>query len=122
MRLCKTRTQGAELCKKGRVLVGGTAVKPSFTVTEGLTVQLRVPPAVFTYRVLQLSGGRLGAKDVPSYMIDLTPPDQAALLKAARDASFAGRDRGAGRPTKKERRDLDDFYDETFYDSDHDPE
>ena len=117
MRLCKTRSLGTELCKKGRILVGGIAVKPSFIVTEGLTVQVKVPPVTYSYNVLQISNNRLGAKDVPAYMIDITPADQIALLKAVREANNAQRDPGTGRPTKKERRDLDEFYDTTFYSS-----
>ena len=118
MRICKTRSIGTDLCKKGRVMVGGVAVKPAFIVTEGLTVQVKAPPVIYSYRIQQISNNRLGAKEIPAYMMDITPADQLALLKAVREANQAYRDPGTGRPTKKERRDLDDFYDTTFYNSD----
>lgn len=114
MRLFKTRTVAAEACKKGRVSAGGRTLKPSATIKVGDVVSVSRPPAVFSFRVLQLSENRLGAKMVPLYMENVTPAEQYELIEMAKASRFGMRDRGAGRPTKKERRELDEFYDISF--------
>ncbi len=109
MRLFKTRSIATEECKKGRIIVGGIAVKPSFIVTAGLSVQVKRPPIVYTYNIIELTENRVSAKDVTRYMIDVTPMSELKLLEDIRLASSGERDRGTGRPTKKERRDLEKF-------------
>lgn len=109
MRLFKTRSIATEECKKGRIVVGGISVKPSFIVTVGMEVQVKRPPIIYTYRIIGLTQNRVGAKDVTKYMIDITPSSELKLLEDIKMVQSGIRDRGTGRPTKKERRDLEDF-------------
>ena len=109
VRVFKTRTVASEACKKGRVLIGETVVKPSRSIRAGDVVQVRKPPVTYSYRVLALSDKRMGAKMVPQYMENVTPMEQYELLELNRIGGFVDRQRGTGRPTKKERRDLDQF-------------
>ncbi|MBP5318603.1 MAG: RNA-binding S4 domain-containing protein [Paludibacteraceae bacterium] len=118
MRFFKTRSIATEACKKGRILVGGVQVKPSYTVTTGTVVQVKRPPVTYSYSIMQLATGRLGAKLLGEYMIDITPADELAKLNALRQSGFKDRDPGLGRPTKKERRDLDEFWESSFFDDD----
>lgn len=112
MRIYKTRSIAADACKNGRVSMGGVQLKPSRTFHVGDTFTVRKGPITYTYRVLQLSENRLGAKLVPQYLQDCTPPEQLELLELAKMAGQSGRDRGTGRPTKKDRRDIEVFIDE----------
>lgn len=114
MRLYKTRSIAADACKKGRVVRNGQQLKPSHTVRVGDTLQVRRNPITCSYRILQLSENRLGAKLVPEYMQDVTTKDQLELLELARLAAQSGRDRGAGRPTKKDRRDIETFFSDDY--------
>lgn len=109
VRVFKTRTVASEACKKGRVLIGETVVKPSRSIRAGEVVQVRKPPITYSFRVLALSDKRMGAKMVPQYMENVTPMEQYELLELNRIGGFVDRQRGTGRPTKKERRDLDQF-------------
>lgn len=123
MRLYKTRTIAADACKKGRVTMGGAQLKPARTFHIGDVFSVRKGPITYTYRILQLSENRLGARLVPDYLQDITAPDQLELLELARLAGQTGRDRGTGRPTKKDRREIetflsDDYLDEIDFDDD----
>lgn len=109
VRVFKTRTVASEACKKGRVLIGETVVKPSRSIRAGEVVQVRKPPVTYSFRVLALSDKRMGAKMVSQYMENVTPMEQYELLELNRIGGFVDRQRGTGRPTKKERRDLDQF-------------
>ena len=109
MRIYKTRSMAADACKKGRVTMNGQQLKPSRTFSEGDKFSVRKGPITFSYEVLRLSENRLGAKLVPDYMRDITAKDQLELLELARLAGQSGRDRGTGRPTKKDRRDIEQF-------------
>lgn len=111
VRIFKTRTIAAEACKKGRISINGTVAKPSKTVKDGDTVQVRKAPVTYTFRVLKAIENRVGAKLVPDMMENLTPPDQYELLEMNRISGFVKRAAGLGRPTKKERRDMEDFLD-----------
>lgn len=111
VRIFKTRTIAAEACKKGRISINGTVAKPSKTVKDGDTVQVRKAPVTYTFRVLKAIDNRVGAKLVPDMMENLTPPDQYELLEMNRISGFVKRAAGLGRPTKKERRDMEDFLD-----------
>ena len=111
VRIFKTRTIAAEAIKKGRVIVGGIAVKPSRMIRVGDVVQVRKPPITFSFKVLALSDKRMGAKLVPQFMENITPPDQYELLELNKISGFVDRQRGTGRPTKKDRRDLEQFAD-----------
>lgn len=110
-RIFKTRTIAADACKKGRVMVGGVAVKPSRMIKRGEVVQVRKPPVTFSFKVLDLTEKRMGAKLVPGFLENVTTPDQYELLEMNRISGFVDRARGMGRPTKKERRELEQFTD-----------
>ncbi|MBZ4674388.1 MAG: ribosome-associated heat shock protein Hsp15 [Bacteroidota bacterium] len=112
VRIFKTRTIAAEAIKKGRVMVGGVAVKPSRMIRAGDVVQVRKPPVTFSFKVLALSDKRMGAKLVPQFMENITPLDQYELLELNKISGFVDRQRGTGRPTKKDRRDLEQFTDQ----------
>lgn len=112
VRIFKTRTAASEACKKGRVLIGGTAVKPSRNIRVGEVIKVRKPPVTYSFKVLGLAEKRMGARLVSEYMENVTPPEQYELLELNRISGFVDRQRGTGRPTKKERRDLDQFADD----------
>jgi len=111
VRLYKTRSLATDACKNGRITVGGTTVKPSKVVHEGDIVTVRKPPVTYTFRVLQAIENRVGAKLVPEMLENLTPQEQYDILDMNRISGFVNRARGTGRPTKKDRRELDDFRD-----------
>lgn len=127
-RIFKTRTIAADACKKGRVMVGGVTVKPSRMIKRGEVVQVRKPPVTFSFKVLDLTEKRMGAKLVPGFLENVTTPDQYELLEMNRISGFVDRARGMGRPTKKERRELEQFtdpdgmYNEFDFDFDFDDE
>ncbi len=126
MRIYKTRSIAADACKKGRITMHGVELKPSRTFKIGDKFSVRKGPITYSYEVLRLSENRLGAKLVPEYMRDITTPDQLELLELAKLAGKSGRDRGTGRPTKKDRREMEVFlsddYDEYLDDFDDDEE
>ena len=113
VRIFKTRTIASDACKKGRVLIDNVSVKPSRMIRTGDIVQVRKPPITFSFKVLDLSDKRMGAKLVPQFIENITPPEQYELLELNKISGFVDRQRGTGRPTKKERRDLEQFT-ETF--------
>lgn len=78
-------------------------------VTVGDTIQVRKPPITLTYQILALCNNRIGAKLTPEYLKNVTPSSEYDLLELHRLSGQAGRKKGTGRPTKKERRDLDQF-------------
>ncbi|MDD3078113.1 MAG: RNA-binding S4 domain-containing protein [Paludibacter sp.] len=118
VRLFKTRSLAAEACKKGKVSIQGTSVKPSRNIKIGDVICIRRNPVLYSFKVLALSENRMNAKLVPDFMKNVTTPDQLELIELGKMAGHAGRDKGTGRPTKKERRDLDDFFEPTFTDGD----
>lgn len=118
MRIYKTRSMAADACKKGRVTMNGVELKPSRAFKIGDKFSVRKGPVTFSYEVLQLSENRLGAKLVPDYMRDITAPDQLEMLELARLAGKSGRDRGTGRPTKKDRREIEQFISNDYFDFD----
>lgn len=114
MRVFKTRTIATDACKKGRVTINGSAVKPSRLIKVGETVDVKKPPITYTFRVLGVSNGRLGAKLVPEYLENLTPQAQYDLLEMSRISGFVDRSKGLGRPTKREGRELAKFRENTM--------
>lgn len=114
MRVFKTRTIATEACKKGRVTMGGVAVKPSRTVKPGDIIDVKKPPITYTFRVLQVTGNRLGAKLVPEYLENITPQSQYDLLEMTRISGFVDRRKGLGRPTKRDSRELSRFKEDTY--------
>lgn len=107
IRVFKTRTDATDACKGGKVRVNGADTKPSKSVKPGDTIVARKGAVTYTYKVLQLIDKRQGAKLVPLYAENLTPPEELAKLRAPIETFFLKRDRGAGRPTKKDRRQMD---------------
>ena len=116
MRIYKTRSIAADACKNGRISMNGVQLKPSRTFKIGDMFNVRKGPITYTYKVLQLSENRLGAKLVSEYLQDCTAPAQLELLEQARLAGQTGRDRGTGRPTKKDRRDIEVFMSDNYLD------
>lgn len=112
-RIFKTRTIAAEECKRGRVTINGMNVKPSHTIKPGEIISVRKPPVTFSYKVLQCIEMRVGAKLIPEIYENVTDPHQYEILEMSRISGFAGRARGSGRPTKKERRDIEAYMDDT---------
>lgn len=111
VRLFKTRSLATEECKKGRVTIDGVQVKPSRVPKPGDIIKVRKNPVTYSYRVIGLVGKRIGAKLVHEYVEDITPPEELKILEMKQQMGSFGRDRGAGRPTKKDRRDLDRLQD-----------
>ncbi len=113
-RIFKTRTIATEACKKGRVSVGGVNVKPSRPLRVGEIVDVRKPPVTYSFRVKALAENRMGAKLVPEYLENITPPSQLELLEMVKITGFINRQKGLGRPTKKEGRELSRFTDDAY--------
>lgn len=111
VRAFKTRSEATEACKGGKVKVGGDNAKPSRPVREGEVIDVRKGAVNYRYRVLRLVENRIGAKSVPDYAENLTPQEELDKLAATVETFFLKRDRGAGRPTKKDRRDLEGMWD-----------
>ena len=111
IRVFKTRTDATEACKGGKVKVGTVNAKPSRDVFPGETITVRKGVVTFTFKVLQLTDHRLGAKLVPDYAQNLTPEEEMNKLRAPVETFFVTRDRGAGRPTKKDRREIEQIWD-----------
>ena len=109
VRVFKTRSIATEACKKGRVSIGGVTIKPSRTIRVGEVITVRKPPIEYSFRVLQLLASRVGAKRVAEFMENVTPQAQYELLELQRVSGFVDRAKGLGRPTKKDRRALDQF-------------
>lgn len=114
MRVFKTRTIATDACKKGRVMMGGTAVKPSRAIKVGDIIEVKKPPITYTFRVKQLTGNRLGAKLVPDYLENLTPQSQYDILEMTKISGFVDRRKGLGRPTKRDGRELSRFKEDSY--------
>ena len=110
VRVFKTRSIATEAVKKGRVSIGEMPVKPSRVIKVGDVVCVRKSPVTYRYKVLQLAGKRMGSKLVSDYMEDVTPKEELEILEVQKQMGWFQRERGTGRPTKKDRRDLDDFF------------
>ena len=116
VRIFKTRTIASDACKLGRVTIDGNKVKSSRTVHVGDIIQVRKSPITYSFKVLQLAENRMGAKLVPGFMENVTPPEQMEILQLQRLNGFIDRAKGTGRPTKKDRRDLDEYTQPEYYD------
>ena len=117
MRVFKTRSIATDACKKGRVMMGGVAVKPSRSVKVGDVIDVRKPPVTFSFRVKALSSGRLGARLVPDYLENITPQSQYDLLEMTRISGFVDRRKGLVRPTKRDSREMSRFREESYADT-----
>ena len=115
-RIFKTRTIAAEACKKGRVNINGAQAKPSRMIKPGDIINVKKAPITYSFKVLQAIEKRVGAKLVPEIMENVTSPEQYELLEMRKISGFIDRARGTGRPTKKDRRSLDDFFTPEYFD------
>lgn len=111
IRAFKTRTDAAEACKGGKVKVAGVNTKPSRPVQPGEIIKVHKGAVEYTYRVVQPTEHRVGAALVPQYAENLTPQEELDKLKAPVETFFLTRDRGTGRPTKKDRREMEKLWD-----------
>ena len=108
-RIFKTRSLAADACKNGRVTMEGVRVKPSHTIKAGDTVSVRKPPVTYSFKVLKPIEQRVGAKLLVGVYENVTDAKQYELLEMSRISGFVDRARGTGRPTKKDRRQMDAF-------------
>ena len=116
VRIFKTRSDAADAVRNNRVTVNNSYAKPSREVKIGDIIAVRRQAVTYQYKVLELVSSRQGAKLVPNYCLDITPQEELDKLNAPRETIFVFRDRGTGRPTKKERRELDSLMEGMFYD------
>ena len=115
-RIYKTRTIAADACKKGRITINGAQAKPSRMIKPGDVINVKKSPITYSFKVLQAIEKRVGAKLVPEIMENVTSPEQYELLEMSKISGFIDRAKGTGRPTKKDRRSLDDFFMPEFID------
>ena len=114
-RIFKTRSIAADACKNGCVTISGTNVKPSHTIKVGEIINVKKPPITYSFEVLQTIEKRVGAKLIPEVYKNVTDAKQYELLEMSRISGFVDRARGTGRPTKKDRRQLDAFVDPALF-------
>lgn len=111
MRLFKTRNEAADACKSNRVKVNNIEAKASRNVKIGDIIELRKPPIIYTYKIIGLIDNRQPAKNVHLYIENQTSAEELAKLEHRNLTVFVQRDRGTGRPTKKERREIEQLMD-----------
>ena len=116
IRVYKTRSEATDACKGGKVKVNGSDIKPSKAVRPGDMIVARKGPVTYTYRVIELIDKRQGPKLVPNYAENLTPEEEIAKLRTPVETFFLKRDRGAGRPTKKDRRQMESLWGNLSFD------
>lgn len=109
MRLFKTRSLASDALRSGRVKMNGCPVKASHEVRVGEVYELTIDQLHKVVRVKELQHSRVGAKLVEQYMDDLTPQEEYERIQMVRQFGFEKRDRGIGRPTKRDRRDIDNL-------------
>ena len=112
IRVFKTRSEATDACNGGKVKIGGVNAKPSKDVRPGDIINVRKGAVNFTYRVIDGLEKRVGAKVVPEYAENLTPQEELDKLRAPVETFFVTRERGAGRPTKKDRREIEELWDQ----------
>ena len=114
-RIFKTRSIAADACKNGRVSIAGVGVKPSRPVKVGEIIDVRKPPVTYSFRILKTIEQRVGAKLLSEIYENVTAPEQYEILEMARIGGFVKRQKGLGRPTKKDGREMKEFTDEAFF-------
>ena len=114
VRIFKTRSDAADAVRNNRVLVNGSYAKPSREVRQRDIITVKRMPVSYQYKVLDLVSSRQPAKNVPNYCLNITPQEELDKLTVPRETIFVFRERGTGRPTKKERREIDALM-EGFY-------
>jgi ribosome-associated heat shock protein Hsp15 len=107
VRIYKTRSIASDECRKGRIIINDIQVKPSRSVLKNEIITVKKPPVIYSYRVIEPIENRVAAKLVEQFIEDITPEDEKAKLDIKQSAGIVYRDKGTGRPTKKERRLID---------------
>ncbi len=116
IRIFKTRSVAAEAIKKGRVSIDGQTVKTSRTIKLGQVIDVKFPPVTRSYKVLAVTGKRMGAKLVPDFMKEVTTDEQMELIEIQKLSYAMGRRKGLGRPTKKDRREIEKWEEQDDWD------
>ena len=111
VRLYKTRSIASDACKKGKVLLNDSSVKSSRLIKTNDKIIIKKLPVIYTYRVIGIPGSRISARLVSDYLEDLTPEEERSKSEVKTGPNFGYRIRGTGRPTKKERRNIDSLND-----------
>lgn len=111
IRVFKTRSDAADACNGNKVKLNGVNAKAAKAVKPGDTIEVRRGSALLSYRVVRLSESRMGAALVPNFAENLTPREELEKLRPPKETIVLQRDKGSGRPTKKERRQLEDLMD-----------
>lgn len=118
VRIFKTRSDAAEAIRTNKVMVNGGSAKPSRDAKIGDVVSVRRQQVTYSFKILDLVSSRQPAKNVPTYCLNVTPQSELDKLNIPRETIFVSRDPGTGRPTKKDRRDLDSLMDDMYLDDD----
>ena len=121
-RIFKTRSIAADACKNGRVTKDGITIKPSRTVKVGEIISVKKPPITYSFKILNAIENRVGAKLIGEVYENVTDPKQYELLEMSRISGFIDRQKGTGRPTKKDRRAMDAFVEPAMFGWDDDDE
>ena len=117
IRVFKTRSDATDACKGNKVRVGGSPAKPSKEVKPGEVIEIQKGTVRYSYRVIRLLENRVGAQLVPDFAENLTPQSELDKLRAPVETFFIRRDRGSGRPTKKDRRAMEPLWDGINFDA-----
>ena len=112
VRIYKTRSIASDECRKGRIIINDIQVKPSRTVLKNEIITVKKPPVIYSYRIIEPIGNRVSAKLVENFIEDLTPDEEKVKLDIRQSVGTIFRDKGTGRPTKKERRLIDKIKDD----------
>jgi ribosome-associated heat shock protein Hsp15 len=107
VRIYKTRSIASDECRKGRIVINDVQVKPSRIVLKNEIITVKKPPVNYSYRVIDPIENRVGAKLVSQFIEDITPDEEKFKLELGQTGGIVYRDKGTGRPTKKERRQID---------------
>ena len=118
VRVFKTRSDAADAIRNNKVTVNGAYAKPSRDVKVGERIEVKRNMVTYSYLVLDLIANRQPAKNVPLYCQNITPQSELDKLNVPRETIFVFRERGTGRPTKKERREIDAVMEEMYFDDD----
>ncbi|MBQ5352899.1 MAG: RNA-binding S4 domain-containing protein [Alistipes sp.] len=116
VRIFKTRSDAADAIRNNKVTVNGAYAKPSREAKIGDRVEVKRAMITYTYLITELVANRQPAKNVPQYCQNITPQSELEKLNIPRETIFVFRERGTGRPTKKERREIDAVMEEMFFD------
>lgn len=111
VRLAKTRSKATDEIAKGRIKLNGENVKPSKEIKIGDTISIAKHTSIFSYKALNLLDRRIGAKLVKDYLLDITPEEEIEKLKLYHASQSNYREYGTGKPSRKDRQNLEDFLD-----------